>query len=243
MSEIELLAVGVAAVLTAAITAVAGSGGGLVLLVVVLQFVDPVAAIPAHGMIQLISNGTRAVTLRKDVETRMLRWYLLPLVPATVVGYFLTDAIPRSSGRAIVGVFALLAVWWPAATKWLAPRADSDRRFMLVGVVAGLANPTIGAPGPLLAPAFRAATKDHVTFVASFALVQVLNHFVKVTVFIIAGFAWMDHMPMILVAGGGVIAGTRLGTRYLRTLDPVLLGRLFQVAATVGALRLVSSIL
>ncbi|MEZ5167586.1 MAG: hypothetical protein R2695_14235 [Acidimicrobiales bacterium] len=39
---------------------------------------------------------------------------------------------------------------------------------------------------------------------------------------------------MITVAAAGVTVGTRLGTRYLRRLDPVLLGRVFQVAATAG---------
>ena len=57
MSEVELLVVAVAAVLTAALTAVAGAGGGVVLLVVMLQFVDPAVAIPAHGVVQLVSQA------------------------------------------------------------------------------------------------------------------------------------------------------------------------------------------
>ena len=243
MSEAELVIIAVAAVATAALTAVAGAGGGLVLLVAILQFVDPLVAIPVHGVIQLVSNGTRTLTLRHEAETHMLRWYLLPLGPMTVIGFLIADGIPRDSGRAVIGAFALVAVWWPAATAWLAPRADSDRRFVVVGAVAGLANPTIGAPGPLLAPAFRAATANHVAFVSTFSLAQLLNHTMKVTVFTIAGFAWRDQLPLMTVAALGVIVGTRLGTRYLRRLDPDMLGRVFQLAATAGALRLLASAL
>jgi len=243
MSEVELLVIAVAAVLTAALTAVAGAGGGVVLLVVMLQFVDPVVAIPAHGVVQLVSNGTRTITLRKDAETALLRWYLPLLVPATVVGYFIADGVPRDSGRAVVGVFAILAVWWPAATAWLAPRGGGVRRLTLVGAVAGIVNPTLGATGPLLAPAFRTVTDGHVNFVATFSLVQVINHSVKVAVFGIAGFVWSDHLPMIVIASIGVVIGTRVGARYIRRFDPEVLGRVFQIAATVGAVRLLLGLL
>lgn len=243
MSEIELAVIAVAAVLTAALTAVAGAGGGVVLLVVMLQFVDPVVAIPAHGVVQLVSNGTRTITMRDDAEPALLRWYLPLLLPATVVGYVIADGIPRDVGRAVVGVFALLAVWWPAATAWLAPRGGGVRRLSLVGAVAGLLNPTIGATGPLLAPAFRTVTRDHVGFVATFSLVQTINHLAKVAVFGVAGFVWSDHLPMIVVASAGVVVGTRVGARYIRRFDPVVLGRVFQLAATVGAARLLVDVL
>ncbi|MEZ5167585.1 MAG: sulfite exporter TauE/SafE family protein [Acidimicrobiales bacterium] len=154
MTGLELCIVGIAALLTSALTAVAGAGGGLVLLVVMLQFLEPTVAIPAHGVIQLVSNGTRTLALRGDAELRLLRWYLLPLLPATVVGYLIADTVPEDAGRALVGAFALVAVWWPAATAWLAPQAGSDRRLVVVGAVAGVTNPTIGAPGPLLARRF-----------------------------------------------------------------------------------------
>lgn len=238
MTGLELVILAIAAVATSALTAVAGAGGGVVLLIVLLQFVDPIVAIPVHGLIQLASNGTRSLTLRHDIESHMLGWYLWPLVPATVIGFLVADGIPRDVGRALVGVFALVAVWWPAATAWLAPAAGSDRRFSLVGVVAGLTNPTVGAPGPLLSPAFRAATSDHVAFVATFSIAQLLNHTVKVAVFAIAGFAWSDHLPTIAVGVVGVTIGTRVGARWLRRLDPALLTRVFQVVVTAGAIRL-----
>ncbi len=239
----ELLILAIAAVVTAAITAVAGAGGGLILLITILQFVDPLVAIPAHGVIQLASNGTRAATLRKNVQPSLLRWYVLPLLPAVGVGFLIADAIPRDGGRAVIGVFALLATWWPAATAWLAPRPGGGRRFTLVGVVAGIANPPIGAAGPLIAPAFRAATKDHVSFVATFAVAQVLNHTAKVVVFTIAGFAFREHFPMIVVGIGGVIIGTRLGARVLHRAEPAMLNWLFKGAVTLGAGRLILSLL
>ncbi len=238
VSGLELVILAIAAVGTAALTAVAGAGGGLILLIVILQFVDPLVAIPAHGVIQLVSNGTRAATLRADVDHALLRPYVLPLLPFAALGYLIADSIPRESGRALVGVFALVAVWWPAATAWLAPRPGGGSRFALVGALAGITNPTIGAPGPLLAPAFRAATSDHVGFVATFSVAQVLNHSAKIIVFAVAGFAWAEHLPMIVVGAVGVAAGTRVGTRFLRRADPDFLTIVFRIAVTAGAIRL-----
>ena len=46
VSEVELLILLLVAVATSAITAVVGAGGGLILLIVILQFVDPLVAVP-----------------------------------------------------------------------------------------------------------------------------------------------------------------------------------------------------
>ncbi|MEM9520606.1 MAG: sulfite exporter TauE/SafE family protein [Actinomycetota bacterium] len=239
MSGIELVVLFVAALMTAALTAVAGAGGGMILLIVILQFVDPLVAIPAHGVIQLFSNGTRAMTLRRDVDRSLLAPFVVPLIPFTIAGYFVADAIPRTSGRAVIGCFALLAVWWPAATAWLAPKPGRGSRFALVGALSGFVNPTVGAAGPLLAPAFRTAARDHVAFVGTFSVAQLLSHIVKVAVFAVAGYAWADNLGMIAVGAVGVVAGTRMGSQWLRRFDPATLTRLFKIAVTAGAVRLI----
>ena len=165
------------------------------------------------------------------------------LLPFAIVGFLIVDAVPRDGTPAAVGVFALIATWWPAATAWLAPRGEgSERRFALVGALAGIANPTLGAPGPLLAPAFRAATSSHVAMVATFAMAQFLNHSAKVIVFAVAGVAWSEHLPLLLVASCGVIIGTRVGARFLGRARPDVLSWLFRVAVTAGAVRLVLEI-
>ena len=239
MSEVDLAVLFVAAVATAAMTSVVGAGGGMILLIVIVQFVDPLVAVPAHGVIQLFSNGTRAVTLRNNIDRGLLVPFVVPLIPFTVVGYIIADAIPRSSGRAVIGCFALLAVWWPAMTSWLAPRPGRGSQFAVVGAVSGFVNPTVGAAGPLLAPAFRTATDSHVAFVATFAVGQLLSHIVKVGVFAVAGFVWADSIGLIVVGAVGVVIGTRVGSRWLERFDPAALTRLFTAVVTVGAVRLI----
>ena len=125
-------------------------GGGLILLIVILQFVDPLAAVPVHAVIQLFANSTRR---RREADWEVLRPYLRPYF-VTVAGYLLADGVPEDGGRAVIGVFALVAVV-AGGDNWLAPSPGRGHRFALVGALNGLLQPTIGATGPLLSPASR----------------------------------------------------------------------------------------
>ncbi len=107
--------------------------------------------------------------------------------------------------------------------------------------MAGVATVGGGAPDPLIAPAFRTATSSHVAFVATFAVVGVLSHIAKLTAFALDGFDWSEHLALMAVAATGVVLGTRLGARVVRGLDPALARRLFEVAVTIGAIRLLLS--
>ena len=49
-----------AAFATSILSAVVGMAGGITLLAVMLLFLEPLAAIPLHGVIQLVSNSSRA---------------------------------------------------------------------------------------------------------------------------------------------------------------------------------------
>ena len=71
-------------------------------------------------------------------------------------------------------------------------------------------------------------------------MAQLCNHAAKVAVFAVAGVAWSEHWELLVVAGVGVVAGTGLGTRYIRAADQAILRRLFVAAVTMGALRLVA---
>ena len=47
------------AIATAILSAIVGMAGGIVLLTVMLLFFEPIVAIPLHGLVQLVSNGSR----------------------------------------------------------------------------------------------------------------------------------------------------------------------------------------
>ena len=68
MEPTTLLVLVAAAFATSILSAIIGMAGGIVLLSVMLLFMEPLEAIPLHGAVQLVSNGSRTWIQRTHVE-------------------------------------------------------------------------------------------------------------------------------------------------------------------------------
>jgi uncharacterized membrane protein YfcA len=241
VAEADLALLGGVALVTAAFTAMVGLGGGIVLLSVMLFFWEPVAAIPLHGAIQLVSNSSRAVVQRRHVRWDLVLPYAIPLLPMGALGFFALQAIPASVTRAAIGVFVLAAVWAPRALLLgVHPeRVPTTRRFFGLGVVTGFLNTTVGATGPLQGPFYTDLGLTRHQIVGTFAGCQTLGHLIKVGIFAAAGFAFLDHVEVLVVLSAGVLLGTGLGSLLLNRVSEPLFRGLYKVALTAVALRLV----
>lgn len=240
MSGIELVVIAGAAVGTSMLTAVAGLGGGLILLVVMLQFLDPLVAVPVHGVIQLVSNSSRGLALHRHIVRSQVLCSTVLLFPAALVGLQVAEAVPERAARAAIGVFALAATWAPTVFGRLATADPSNATFVGVGALNGFASPTVGATGPLIAPFFRAGNAgDRLAFVGTMAAAQSLGHLSKVGVFALDGFDFGAHLAVIGLGSAGVAVGTWIGTRLLHRANEQLFRRLFHVAITVISVRLI----
>ena len=156
MEALDLAILAAAAFATSILSAIVGMAGGITLLAVMLLFLEPLAAIPLHGVIQLVSNTSRTAIQRKHVDLHILLRYSALLVPMGWVGLHLANALPAAATRIIIGIFVLVATWFPG---WLMlgthpEETNPRRRFLVLGGVAGVLNMTIGAIGPLIAPFF-----------------------------------------------------------------------------------------
>ena len=231
--------VAVAALLTSALTAVVGFGGGVVLLAVLLVFVDPVVAIPLQAAIQLISNGTRTLIRRDDVEWRITWPASALLLPAGAIAIPLVVRTPTAALQALIAVAVLAATWVPERTTIEVP-ALSTRGWLGLGAVIGALNVIVGATGPLQAPFLRAGTNSRLEFVGSFAAVQVAGHLCKIILFGIAGFALGDYWGAALAGMVGVVIGTNVGSRLLDRMPEALFRRLYLVAITLVCVYLLA---
>ncbi|MCU7935763.1 MAG: hypothetical protein KZQ99_12920 [Candidatus Thiodiazotropha sp. (ex Dulcina madagascariensis)] len=64
----------VAAFITSALTGVVGMGGGLMLLLVMAEFLSFTALIPVHGVNQFITHFSRAAVSFRDINYRIRRF-------------------------------------------------------------------------------------------------------------------------------------------------------------------------
>lgn len=242
MEALDLAILAAAAFATSILSAVVGMAGGITLLAVMLLFLEPLAAIPLHGVIQLVSNTSRTAIQRKHVDLHILLRYSALLVPMSWVGLHLANALPAAATRVMIGIFVLIATWFPG---WLLlgthpEETNPGRRFLALGGVVGVLNMTIGATGPLIAPFFLNLGLDRRALVGTKAACQTLGHLVKIALFGMAGFAFAPYLVLLVAAGACVVVGTWIGSQILERVSERFFRRLYMGVLTVIALRLLA---
>jgi uncharacterized membrane protein YfcA len=242
LETLDLAILAAAAFATSVLSAVVGMAGGITLLAVMLLFLEPLAAIPLHGVIQLVSNSSRAAIQRRHIDLHILLRYSALLIPMGWVGLHLANALPAAATRFMIGIFVLIATWFPG---WLLlgtrpEETNPGRRFLVLGGVVGVLNMTIGATGPLIAPFFLNLGLDRRALVGTKAACQSLGHLVKIALFGVAGFAFAPHLALLVTAGACVVAGTWLGSRILERVSERFFRRLYMGVLTAIALRLLA---
>jgi len=233
-----IVVVGVAALLTSILSAIAGLGGGVILLMVIAQFVAPTVAIPIQGAIQLASNSSRAWFLRGDVAWGPVGWSSILLLPASLLGVAIATSLPDDAIRIALALFVLVLAWRPDILKWRGGQELPAPALVTVGGASGLINTTVGASGPVTSPFFKAETATHVSFVATAAVAQVLAHVSKLIAFAADGWSARDHLGVIAVGIVGVVIGSRVGTRLMGRFSEERLSQLFKLVLTALAVRL-----
>lgn len=230
----------VAAFLTAILSATIGVAGGIVLLAVMLLFLEPLVAIPLHGVVQLVSNSSRAFMLRPHVRSDIVWRYAVLLVPFGVLGLSLAQSLSPPVLRAAIGVFVLLATWRPG---WLLlgthpEKIDPHRRFFALGGVIGFVNISIGATGPLLAPFFLNLGLTRFAVIGTQAACQMLGHLSKIAIYGVAGFAYAGWLGLLGLLSLAAVSGTWVGARLLERVNERVFRALYKTVLTAIALRL-----
>jgi uncharacterized membrane protein YfcA len=238
----SLIVLGVAALITSAISGILGMGGGILLLAVMFSVLTHAEAIPIHGAVQLVSNTTRVIAFLKHVHWRtVVRFSIGALPGGAVAGYllWLLGEVGQSEPylKMLVGAYILLTLILPKPKKLTKHGVWWD--WPAMGLVAGTAAITVGAVGPLIAPMF--ARRDFVkeSLVATKAVCQAILHVVKLPVFLaVAPFDYSRFGLMIAVMVAMVIPGTLIGKHLLtHHVSEQVFRRLFTVALLVAGIK------
>jgi len=224
----------VAAFVTAAISGVFGMAGGL-MLKGALALVLPVSAtFVAHGLLQLVANGWRAVLHRKFLDWRIIGLFAAGSAVAGVVMAFIAVEPSKATLYLLMGLVPGL-LWIPK--DWLSLDAARPPQALACGVAVTGLNLTAGVAGPLLDIFFvRTALTRH-QIVATKAGTQVFSHLAKVLVY---------GAPLVAVNGKGLppwwvfalaiplsMLGTVVGGRALERMDDTNFKRMSRWIVTV----------
>jgi len=220
--------------LTSALTAAAGIGGGLVLLGVLASFLPPVVVLPIHGVTQFGSNAGRAALLRQHIDRHILVPFVLGSLLGVAIGAKLFIALPTALLEAILGVFVLATVWLPKLKASKIPL----RGFALVGIVGSFCTMFVGATGPFVASFISPERLERHAVVATHAACMTVQHLLKVIAFGFLGFAFLPWLPLLAAMITAGFLGTVLGKRLLDRLPHRIFAGVFKIILTVLALRL-----
>ncbi|SDR75801.1 Sulfite exporter TauE/SafE [Actinopolymorpha singaporensis] len=112
---------------TALLSAIAGFGGGVLLLPVFVAVFGAREAVAILTVVQLASNANRVWFNRHEVDRRLVTVFACGAVPAAVAGALLFAKAPLPSLTRIIGVFVLLMVVWRRLRPAAVHRGDGRR--------------------------------------------------------------------------------------------------------------------
>lgn len=230
------IVLGVSAILTSIISAVAGMAGGIVLLSIMTLFLPFQILIPIHGVIQLISNSTRAWFLRADINWKIFKWFCLGLP----FGSFLSIQVLKTLESNTLPLLLIAALIFYAVfkPKRLPSLMIPLPGFILIGFSVGFLGPLIGATGPFMAPFFLRDDFNKEQIIATKSSVQVMGHLVKLPAFLYLGFDYIKYGSPIIALTICAIIGTKLGVMILNKVDEKLFKIIFKTALLGAGLRI-----
>lgn len=234
LADVVLLIV--SSFLGSAMTAALGVGGGAFLITMMAGVVPPLALIPLHGVVQMGSNGSRALHSRKHLNISRFGYFILGAVIASLGTFWLIGQINVDLIPLLVAIFVLWLVWVPMPDVKL---GTSSVGLFAGGLITTLASMLVGASGPLVSAWLGRSGHDKWQYTALFSFSMTAQHLLKILVFGFAGFMfseWLDLLAVMLVAA---YFGTRVGLKFLGKLPEARFKMLFKWALTLLSARLV----
>lgn len=218
---------------TSMVTAMFSLGGGIAMLAVLGLVFPPAIVIPVHGLVQLGSNGGRAIVQRRYIQWHLMAWFGAGSVLGILLGGSLVVSIPEALFQAVIGLFILYCVWAPQPrVTGRGPIAD-----FAAGAVIGGIGMFVGAVGPLVANFLR-KLGDRRQLIATQASLMTLNNIAKVTTFTLFGFAFAQYLPVVLAMILTGFLGTVIGSRILDGVSERTFRRGFRIVLTLMALEM-----
>ena len=207
-----------AVLVTSIISGIFGMAGGLILMLILAQFLAVAPAMVLHGVTQFFSNAWRAVLWRTWIDWRIVGLYTLGALPAIALPLAIAYVPDKATALILLGLVPWVALSLPDAVKLDASRTG---HAVLCGFLVAGTQLLAGVAGPLLDTFFvRSTAMDRRAVVATKATTQALSHTLKVGYY--AAILTGNTTIGLDVYGAAIIAaviGTTLGGPILEKLS------------------------
>lgn len=221
--------------ITSTIAGVVGIGGGMMLIVLLPNFLPLNALIPVHGLTQMSSNVSRAFFGYKDVQYEVIPKFLIGsffgiALFASILSFISLNYVPL-----FIGVYILLSLW----SEKFNEKIKRYESYFLAGFFQTGLSIVVGATGPLTMTLLLKDYKDKDKVVATGAALMSITHILKVFVFIYFGFVFFDYISIITALIIGAVLGSFVGTKLRHTIDGAKFTLILKVLLSLLAIKLI----
>ena len=223
-----------AAFATAYFSIVAGTAGGLMLLVVMASFYPPSVLIPMHTLVQLGSGITRTVAMWRWVLKETLLPFTLGSLAGAAIGAKLFVSLPTGALMGALGIFVLVVTWVPQLVRI----GTARNRFAGLGFGVTLLGVFVSATGTLVGSVVAASSPDRRNHVSTMSALMAITHSAKMLAFAWVGFALTAYVPLIAAMILGGLVGNTWGERTLNRMKEEWFRLAFKIVMTLLAVRL-----
>jgi uncharacterized membrane protein YfcA len=212
-----LAAVAAAATIGFTIAGVAGFGGGVVILPVLVWALGPREAIPILSVAQGIASAVRFWLHRHDASWPVVRWFAMGAIPVAALAGWLYVQTPADIFVRFLGA-GMLALLVYRHTPWGRRLAMPPWGFTLVGGLTGFFSGYLGIGGPVPAPFFLAYGLAGGAYIATIGFCTAITQFSKLIVFGHSGLLTPYTMLMSLGLGAISWVGASIARHLVRRL-------------------------
>jgi uncharacterized membrane protein YfcA len=179
-TALALSVIAASSLLTSFISGILGMAGGMILMGILLALVPVPAAMMLHGVSQLAANGWRALMLRREIDWRVMRGYVLGLAAALVLFAALQLVVSKGVALVAMGFLPFVALALPEK---LHLNVERRGQAFACGLVCNVIALTAGISGPILDVFFVRSKMSRHGVVATKAATQTLSHLAKIFYF------------------------------------------------------------
>lgn len=224
-------------ILGGALSAVAGMGGGLFLILALGATAGPHAALASTSPALFFSNAHRAYLFRAHVDGHVALRFAMGAVPAAAAGAIVAARFPPALVHCAMIGLALFAI--ARSLGWV-HYAPSPRTVLPVSALIGVLAAAAGGAGFLVGPLLMALGLTGARYAGTIALCAVLLHGARIVGYRAGGLLTSAYVGASAVLLVGLVLGNYLGRRLRDHLTPKLEQRVevgaIAVATVLGLL-------
>jgi uncharacterized membrane protein YfcA len=235
-----MLVVSTAAFTLALLSAVAGFGGGVLLLPVFTGLFGLRIAVPVLTITQLTSNGGRAWFNRGELNRRLIGRFAWGAVPLAVTGGLLLAHAPLSALKRLLGVFLIAMVVWLRLNP--RPRQPRDAAFVGIGAASGFSSALLGSAGPLTAPFFLAKGLRRGAYIGTEAACALTLHTAKIVAYGAGDLLTRQVLLLGIALIPSTLAGAWAGKRIVGKISDRVFVHLVEVGLVAAGLLFVAGL-